>query len=255
MPETDKRKVDMQVMGAAEYNKAWVTRDDMKLYGPFSRILRRIILKLVRPLSFTSVLDVGCGQGSLLKELYSEHPKIEVHGTDFSKKAIEMASARVPNGQFQFLDLSKRHLDETFDLVICSEVLEHIIDDQAAIRNLVSMTKNYLVVSAPQGRMRSFELSVGHVRNYEYGELVKKLEKHGLHIVRVVEWGFPFYSPLYRSFLNGIKGKGTTGKIGPFRKVISLGIYGLFKLCSWKHGDEIVILAEPIRSKQIEPEK
>ncbi len=234
-------------MEAVEYDRAWETRDDMKIYGPFSRTLRHIIVNLIRPLAFDSVLDVGCGQGSFLKLLSSDFPEIQVSGTDFSMKAIEMARLRVPNGRFQLLNLSKEHLDETFDLVVCSEVLEHIIDDKVAIQNLVSMTDKYLVVSAPQGRMRPFEIAVGHVRNYASGELVRKLKQEGLSIIRVIEWGFPFYSPLYRDLLNGLGGKGTTGEIGPLRKLISLGIYGLFKLCSSKHGDEIVILAEPTR--------
>ena len=54
-------------MTAAEYDVGWDTKwDDMKRYGPMSRHVRRIIKKLIRPLQFQSVMDVGCGQGSLL---------------------------------------------------------------------------------------------------------------------------------------------------------------------------------------------
>lgn len=236
----------MKEMGADGYNQSWETRDDMKIYGPFSRTLRGIILNLVRPLAFDSVLDIGCGQGSFLKELYSEFPHINIVGTDISSKAIEMAQAKVPNGRFQLLDLSKERLDETFDLVICSEVLEHILDDQTAIQNLVGMTKKFLVVSAPQGQMRQFEISVGHVRNYAHGELVRKLEQSGLGILRVIEWGFPFYSPLYRDLLDILGGKGTTGKIGTLRRWVAWGLYQLFRLSSSKRGDEIVVLAGPL---------
>lgn len=232
-------------MGAVEYDSHWESREEMKIYGPFSRVLRRLIFNLVRSLNFTSILDVGCGQGSFLEELYAEFPHVLICGTDISVKAIEMASARVPQGKFQVLDLSKEYLDETFDLVVCSEVLEHIIEDRKAIGNLARMTKKFLIVSAPQGRMRAFEISVGHVRNYAYGELVQKLQQEGLNIKQVIEWGFPFYSPLYRDFLNILGGKGTTGKIGPFRKIIAMGIYGLFRLSSSRRGDEIIVLAEP----------
>ena len=39
------------------------------------------------------------------------------------------------------------------------------------------------------------------MRNYARGELVRKLEETGFVVVSVIEWGFPFYSPLYRDFL------------------------------------------------------
>ena len=106
------------------------------------------------------------------------------------------------------------------------------------------MTGKYLVVSGPQGCMRRFEAAVGHVRNYASNELVRKLEQNGFRMVQVVEWGFPFYSPLYRDFLEIPGGRGTEGEFGPARKLISIVLYHLFRLNSSKRGDEIVVLAE-----------
>jgi hypothetical protein len=92
--------------------------------------------------------------------------------------------------------------------------------------------------------MRPFETEMGHVRNYGYGELAGKLQGEGFRVRKRVEWGFPFYSPLYRNLLNLTGGRGGTGKFGPGRKLISLLLYGLFRLNSSRRGDEIVILAE-----------
>jgi hypothetical protein len=107
------------------------------------------------------------------------------------------------------------------------------------------MTAKHLVISTPQGRMRRFEKTVGHVRNYRAGELVQKLVGSGFVVVSVIEWGFPFYSPLYRNFLELTGSKGTTGEFGLARKFISKVIYSLFLLNSSKHGDELFILAKP----------
>jgi len=93
--------------------------------------------------------------------------------------------------------------------------------------------------------MREFEKQVGHVRNYAPGELLRKLEASGFEVVSVVEWGFPFYSPLYREFLELTGSKGTTGEFGHVRKLISRFIYLLFMLNSSRHGDEIFVLARP----------
>jgi trans-aconitate methyltransferase len=237
----------MEGMNSESYNHGWDTKwDDMKRYGPFSRHIRRILKVVIRPLKIESVLDVGCGQGSLLKELRMEFPYIKPYGIDISKSAVELACQRVPEGRFWVSDITHGPSTEKFDLVVCSEVLEHIPDDIRAIRSLRRITGKYLLVSSPQGRMRDFEKEVGHVRNYAQGELVQKLEQNGFAVVSVKEWGFPFYSPLYRDLLELTGSKGTTGEFGFFRKLISIFIYYLFLLNSSKRGDEIFVLAKPI---------
>lgn len=236
-------------MTPAEYDSGWDTKwDDMKKYGPMSRHQRRLILKLARRLEFRSVLDVGCGQGSLLRALLAQRPDIEPHGVDISQSAIELARRKVPHGTFQLLDLVHEALPRTYDLVICSEVLEHIVEDVAAMRNLEKMTGGHLIVTTIQGRMRSFEAGeVGHVRNYERGELVAKLATAGFDINKAIDWGFPFYSPLYRNYLEVTGSKGTTGQFGTSRKLLAAAVYYLFHLNLPVLGDQIVVLARPRR--------
>jgi SAM-dependent methyltransferase len=225
----------------AGWDKQW---DDMKKYGPMSRHIRRYIKKLIRPLQFKSVLDVGCGQGSLLQELMREFPGIEPHGVDLSPSAVEFARKRVPQGQFGVLDLVKETTGRSYDLLVCSEVLEHIEDDVAAMNNLRRMCNGHLVVTTVQGRMRRFEPeAVGHVRNYQRGELVAKLREAGFDIVRDVSWGFPLYSPLYRNMLEMTGAKGTTGEFGPGRRLLSMAMYYTFFLNLPVWGDEIFVLA------------
>ena len=239
----------MEAMSPERYDAGWDTRwDDMKTYGPFSRHVRRLIRHAVKQLTFDSVLDVGCGQGALLDEFRRAYPEAELAGTDFSASAVRIAQQRVPGAQVSILDLTARCLDRQFDLVICSEVLEHIPDDLAALRNLRKMTGGHLVVTTPQGRMRSFEAGeVGHVRNYAPGELQAKMRQTGFDVVKVIEWGFPLYSPLYRDYLALTSGRGTTGTFGPVRKRIAAAVYYLFMLNSWRRGDELVVLARPSR--------
>ena len=227
------------------YNKGWETEwDDMKKYGPFSRHLRRLLINQLQKISFKSLLDVGCGQGSFLLELQKTFPGVQFHGSDFSGSAIDLAREKISNCDFSVMDITSNTLNKKFDVVICSEVLEHIDDDREAIKNLHAMTGKYLLVSSPQGRMRNFEERVvGHVRNYEKGELAEKLISAGVEPFDVIEWGFPFYSPLYRNYLELTNAYGTSGKFSRGKKLISNIIYTLFLLNSSKHGDEIIILA------------
>lgn len=233
-----------------DYNQVWANKwEDMKKYGPASRHTRRILREIILTLEFDSVLDVGCGQGSFLQELLSEFPTATPYGIDVSLEAVELASARVPQGKFWVLDIEKERLEETFDLVVCSDVLEHIPEDLSALKNLAHMTEKYIVISTIQGRMRNFEAyQAGHVRNYAPGELVTKIQKSGFKVLRVVEWGFPFFSPFYRDFLELTGARGTTGEFGVVRRMASLLLYNLFRLNSSKRGDGIFVLAEKRRS-------
>ena len=234
-------------MSAARYDEGWEQQwDDMKTYGPFSRHVRRLIKHVIVPLEFESILDVGCGQGALLIEFAKMFPRARLFGTDLSSAAVRIAHQRVPQGNFSVLDATKELMDGQYHLIVCSEVLEHIPDDVAALRNLRLMTRKYLLVTTPQGRMRSFEAGeVGHVRNYAHGELELKMMQVGLEPLRTIEWGFPLYSPIYRNYLELTAGRGTMGRFGPTRKVLASALYYVFMLNSWKRGDELVVLARP----------
>jgi SAM-dependent methyltransferase len=229
-----------------DYDTGWDAWDDMKRHGPMSLHTRRLIWNLVRDLEFASVLDVGCGQGSPLEQIAERRPGVELTGVDISAQAVHLAQRRLPNATLTVLDLTERALDRQFDLVICSDVLEHIPDDRAALRNIRKMTRRWCLVSTLQGRMRAFETSVGHVRNYRRGEVRQIMEEEGFVVRRQLEWGFPFYSPIYRDILDRSPASATTGEYGLTRKVLSRLLYYLFCLNLSRVGDYVFCLAEAL---------
>lgn len=218
----------------------------MRKFGPTARHTRRIVLEVIKDLAFDSVLDVGCGTGTLLEDVRDRHPHVALFGSDFSPLATEITARNLPGAETAVLDLVEGPLPRRFDLVLCTDVVEHIEDDQTAINSIAAMTGKYALISTLQGRMRPVEKNVGHVRNYAYGELQAKVEKAGLKVIRVVEWGFPLYSPLYRNLLNFLGGAGTEGEMGPFRKMVAVCLYHLFRLNMWTRGDVIYVLAQRV---------
>jgi ubiquinone/menaquinone biosynthesis C-methylase UbiE len=84
----------------------------------------------------TTILDVGCGDGTLMTHLGGN-----CVGIDVSEEALR--SARANSGAEVVLASASAlpFRDGSFDLVICTEVLEHIDDMEAAIGQLVSVAK------------------------------------------------------------------------------------------------------------------
>jgi ubiquinone/menaquinone biosynthesis C-methylase UbiE len=71
-------------------------------------------------------------------------------GADTSDDALREASRRAPGVSFQFGDvLDLPFPDRSFDLVVCTEVLEHVEDPAAALRELRRVARRAVLVTVP----------------------------------------------------------------------------------------------------------
>jgi 2-polyprenyl-3-methyl-5-hydroxy-6-metoxy-1,4-benzoquinol methylase len=101
-----------------------------------------------------SILDVGCGNGVISRHLGKQGFK--VLGIDVSAQTIEKARAlnTAPNVQFEVLSAEQLVAQgQTFDVVICSEVLEHLSQPAALLKVLHQSIKpeGILIVTVPNG--------------------------------------------------------------------------------------------------------
>jgi len=236
-------------MNTFDYEGIWQgTWGDMQRFGPVHRHHRRIFSELFKKLPedvIQTIADIGCGEGSNLLFIRSQFPKAKLFGFDVSNTAIEAAKLNV-NAEFALLDIQKEVPLQKFDLVFCSDVVEHLEDDITAIRNIKQITNGYAVIATVQGRMRTNEKNIGHFRNYAYGELKQKVESAGFEILQVVEWGFPLYSPLFRDIISFFPAseKFSYGKYSIAKKLVSYILYTLFMLNRGDRGDIIFVLAK-----------
>lgn len=149
------------------------------------------------------VLDYGCGVGYLLPHLCREVR--EVYGADPSEQSVLRVKekfAALPNfkGAFLIKDLHQRH--ETFDAVVCVEVVEHLSDNVldgvlADVRGLLA-ADGYAIFTTPNNEDLSKNMvfcpSTGelfhrwqHVRSWDRDSLPARLRASGFEIVEVVE--------------------------------------------------------------------
>ena len=189
-----------QALDAATYDHHWDHRwSDFIRYHPGARHRRRLILEcLARAPRFERVLDVGCGLGQLLELIDERFPGRDLTGVDLSQQAVETNRARWPGRRFEVLDLAQGALSETFDLVVCSEVIEHLEDQAGALERLASMVApgGTLLLTCPTGKLHETERHMGHVHHPTLDELRALADPHGLEFVSATNWGWPLYRAL-----------------------------------------------------------
>jgi len=109
------------------------------------------------------------------------------------------------------------------------------------------MSRRYVFISTMAGTMRPSEARIGHVRNYAPGELEAKLEAAGVTVRWSRGWGFPFYSPAYRTIVEWLPSGppgGTVGRIGPIGRIAAAALYQLYRLNRPGRGDVLSVLGE-----------
>ena len=175
---------------------------DSHRYSPAPRHRRRLLHRWIDRLDFADVLDAGCAQPFLLREVLARHAA-EGFGCDVSEEVIDANRSVLPGCRFRTLDLTAEAWPDgrRFDLVICSEVLEHLADWPAAVANLVKMTRKNLLITVPGGPLRTMDRTVGHLQHFRGPELIDELEKHGCRVARRLHWGWPMHS-LYKATIS-----------------------------------------------------
>lgn len=147
------------------------------------------------------ILDIGCGPGRHVSALYS-HENVTVIGADLSFDDLKEGVARLEyhdavgahcggNWAFTTADITNLPFkDNYFDLVICSEVMEHIPAEHAAAKELFRVVKpgHNLIVSVPRFWPEKicwalsdeyFNANQGHIRIYKKKYLVNMIESIG----------------------------------------------------------------------------
>ena len=138
----------------------------------FSRRLEKILWALVDP--ETSVLDIGCGNGRLLRSLKKDK-NCKVYGMDISQVSINI---------LRFYGIAGLRVDADelsdimpHDVVVLSHTLEHVNDDAALLKKLAPRIRKYLIVAVPNNCMGPEE-EPEHMRVYTKESLSVLLLKH-----------------------------------------------------------------------------
>lgn len=153
------------------------------------------LFKILRRTKSEKILDVGCGEGVTLNRIQQLKLGKKLEGIDYSDEAIEIGKKTFPNLTLKKADIySLPYKDNSFDLVLCNEVLEHLEKPQDALKELIRVSNKYLLLSVPNEpwfRIANFlrgrhVTRLGnhpeHVQNWTHSQFTQLLKKNKLTI-------------------------------------------------------------------------
>lgn len=180
-----------------DYEAYWSDLKGSHAFHPGNRFRYRTIVRELRRLDLNpkDIVDCGCGDGSLICSLRELYPDSALYGMDVADNVpVNRAQIGI---HFRQLDLGRRVADDLtnrFDLLVCSEVIEHVDDDRCVIENLIAMARPgaTIMLTTQRGRIYRTEQYLGHLRHYKTEYLCEKLNRAGAEIVTAHACGWPF---------------------------------------------------------------
>jgi SAM-dependent methyltransferase len=146
------------------------------------------------------VLNAGAGQGTFSQLL--EARGFEVTSVDPLPAAAELLRARVRGPVLEGAVEDLPFEDASFDAAVLGEVLEHVGDDLAGLREVARVVRpgGAIAISVPANPawFGPSDEWAGHHRRYTRQALLRLCAGAGLAIVRIEPWGFPVSSFYHR---------------------------------------------------------
>lgn len=169
-----------------------------KLMDGFFKALEELINEV--PFSSPHILEAGCGEGYVTAFLnYKFGSTSSIEAFDISEKVIEEAKKQNNHITFWVGDIYQISpaSQNKYDLLVCSEVLEHLEEPERALKELLRVCKGYLILSVPRepiwrflnmlrGKyIRDFGNTPGHVQHWSAGNFKRFVEENGCNIIMV----------------------------------------------------------------------
>ena len=204
------------------------------------------ILDVIKEANPRTILDVGCGDGTLLSAIHGVLPQAKLAGVDLAEAQLVLNRQTKPEIEW-FVGLAEdvhRVTGKQFDLIVASELIEHLEDPGLFLRNLLDVCApgGILVLSTQSGKVNYTERYVGHLRHFSTAEMRQFLVDAGWEPVKVWNAGFPFQN--LSKYLANLAPNYTLRQFGEkpygaFEKFVAWSLRVLFRLNSQTRGAQL----------------
>ena len=171
-----------------------------------NRVYLRNNTALVKRAGPRRLLDVGCGEGVVLRHLDRHLRGVDVIGLDVDGTGLRVAQSQNSVSLVQGSVYDLPFASGSFDLVLCCEVLEHVERPAAAIAELARVSRAGVLLSVPnepiwrlsnmaRGKyLRHFGNTTGHIQHWTRWAFLRLVRNH-LDVAELRTW-LPFWSML-----------------------------------------------------------
>lgn len=211
----------------------------------WKRVALRLLAAHEPELHGLTLLDYGCGRGETLE--YARAYGMESYGLDVDPECVRVAGRR---GKAEVLDLSRAIEQvgiETYDIVTCFHVLEHVDNPKQVLTMLGRAARRYVLTAVPNLRLISNlrrprretqMVNEGHLQSWDHAHFRNLAERHcGL---RIISWGFDAtILPVVSELCKRLFGTNAVLKLET----------GLFSRWFPFNGNSVIALMEPVRKQ------
>lgn len=174
--------------------------------------------QLIRAHNCKTVADVGCGFADKLQDVYKANPSVQFYGID-QPNIISICKKVYTYGNWVSVDLENDPSppEVLFDLVISSDVIEHLEDPDMLLAYIQKIVKpeGYVLISTPERDIARGPDCLNspnkhHVREWNSSQLRNYIESRGFTVIehRILPALAPFFSTYYVRHLIGRWKKG-----------------------------------------------
>jgi len=165
----------------------------IKLNSFYQWDVYKYVSELVKNTKYNKVVDIGCGASKKLKKLIKPYVK-EVIGID-QDSVINFCREKYPDitffaDNFESLNSSSNSCMHDVDIIICSDVIEHLVDPDVLLNYIKNIANKdtLIVISTPErdllrGKDCMSSEKPEHVREWNKEEFAKYIENSGLEIL------------------------------------------------------------------------
>jgi len=168
--------------------------------GKHARSLYESVLNKLDELSFSNLLDVGCGTGNLLKLISSKYD-VKIAGVDLTPKMLNIARIKLGDeADLKVSDSEELPFDDNkFDMVICTDSFHHYPHPEKVLAEIGRVLENngMLLIADPSvpAPLRQlvniyFKLSrSGDVKVYSESDIRRLIEEAGFVSLKYEQTG------------------------------------------------------------------
>lgn len=137
----------------------------------------------------SSLMEIGCGSGSILLSLAKHFPQLQLVGSELHMDGLDLARKRLsPNIRLLQMDARNVPAEAEFDVIGAFDVIEHILEDDQVLQQMHGALKprGGVIIAVPQHTWlwSPADEAAFHQRRYSPGELEAKLEASGFEVLR-----------------------------------------------------------------------